>query len=96
MVDSDPVPLHMRLALLGTVAMICVGAELYAELGRDILSAVPMKNAFVVTHTSLEQAGYILDRSSKDKKVFQAFGKVKPGSSDELIVSGAVELFKKL
>ena len=96
MVDSDPVPLHMRLALLGNVAMICVGAELYAELGRDILSAVPMKNAFVVTHTSLEQAGYILDRSSKDKKVFQAFGKVKPGSSDELIVSGAVELFKKL
>lgn len=95
MVDADPVSMEMRLAILGDVAMICAGAELYAEIGRDVLEAVPYKNAFIVTHTCIHQAGYILDKTSKHKKVFQAFMAVKPGSADELIVDGALALFEK-
>lgn len=52
------------------------------------------KKAFLVTHTSLHQAGCILDRTSKDKKVFQAFMDVRPGSTDELIVNNALDLFE--
>ena len=48
----------------------------------------------MVTHTSLEQAGYILDKTSKDKKVFQAFMPVRPGSADGLIVENTLELFE--
>lgn len=94
MVDADPVNLEMRLAMLGDVAMICAGAELYAEIGRDVLEAVPCKKAFLVTHTNLNAAGYILDKTSRDKKVFQAFMQVKPGSADELIVENALALFE--
>ena len=94
MVPADPVNLEMRLAVLGDVAMICAGAELYAEIGRDMLEAVPYKKAFLVTHTALHQAGYILDKTSKDKKVFQAFMDVRPGSADGLIVNNALELFE--
>lgn len=94
MEDADPVKLEMRLAVLGDVAMICAGAELYAEIGRDVLEAVPYKKAFLVTHTSVHQAGYILDKTSKDKKVFQAFMEVKPGSADELIVNNTLEMFE--
>ncbi len=94
MVPADPVNLEMRLAVLGDVAMICAGAELYAEIGRDMLEAVPYKKAFLVTHTALHQAGYILDKTSKDKKVFQSFMDVKPGSADGLIVNNALELFE--
>lgn len=94
MMDADPVKLEMRLAILGDVAMICAGGELYAEIGRDMLNAIPCKKAFLVTHTSVHQAGYILDKTSKDKKVFQAFGNVKPGSADERIVKNTLDLFE--
>jgi len=94
MVEDDPVKLEMRLLLLGDIAIICAGGELYAEIGRDMLAAVPYKKAMVVTHTSLHQAGYILDKTSKDKKVFQAFGAVRPGSADEKIVENTVALFE--
>lgn len=94
MEDADPVNLEMRLAILGDVAMICAGAELYAEIGRDVLEAVPCKKAFLVTHTSLNAAGYILDKTSAHKKVFQAFMEVKPGSADELIVNNALDMFE--
>lgn len=94
MVEGSPVKLEMRLLLLGDIAMICAAGELYAEIGRDMLAAAPYKKAFVVTHTSLEQAGYILDKTSKDKKVFQAFMPVRPGSADGLIVENTLELFE--
>ena len=42
----------------------------------------------------MHQAGYILDKTSKDKKVFQAFGAVRPGSADEKIVENTVALFE--
>lgn len=94
MVAGDPVKLEMRLVLLGDIAMICAAGELYAEIGRDMLAAAPCKKAFVVTHTARRQAGYILDRTSRDKKVFQAFMPVKPGSADGLIVQNTLELFE--
>lgn len=93
MLDSDPVKLEMRLLLLGDIAVICAGGELYAEIGRDILAAAPYKKAMVMTHTSMDNAGYILDKTSADKQVFQAFGRVKPGCSDALIVGNALTLF---
>lgn len=96
MAEAAPVPMEMRLLVMGDVAMICAAAELYAEIGRDVLQAVPYKKAFIVTHTAVEQAGYILDKTSKDKKVFQAFAKVVPGEADERIVKGALDLFERL
>lgn len=96
MADADPVPLDMRLLLLGDVALICAGGELYAEIGRDMLAAVPYRKAMVITHTSPRNAGYILDKSSKDKKVFQAFSGTKPGASDERIVENTLALFEEI
>lgn len=96
MIDAAPVPMELRLLVMGDVAMICAGAELYAEIGRDALEAVPYKNAFIVTHTTVDQAGYVLDKTSKDKKVFQAFAQVAPGMADEIIVNGVRELFEMI
>lgn len=93
MQEADPVRMEMRLLLLGDIAVICAGAELYAEIGRDILNTVPFKKAMILTHSAPTNAGYILDESSKHKKVFQAFGKVKPGSADKRIVDNALTLF---
>jgi len=96
MADGDePVELRMQLILLGDIAIIGMNAEPYCEIGRDIKAASPFKNTFVVTHTDTKKAGYILDKSSKDHKVFQAFSQVKPGSSDELILECEQELFRE-
>ncbi|MCM1296432.1 MAG: hypothetical protein NC311_12915 [Muribaculaceae bacterium] len=94
MIKADDVRLEMTLSILGGIAMIGIGGEPYAELGRDLLDAVPCKNSFIVTHIAADSARYILDKGSKDKKVFQAFRRVVPGSADELIVDAALDLFR--
>ena len=76
---------------LGKVGIFLTSGELYAEIGRDIMQASKVENTFVITHIPGE-GGYTLDRSSKDHKVFQAFGNVEPGSTDEPLIQRAAEL----
>lgn len=91
--DPDhPVELKMQLALLGDIAVVGVPAEIYAEIGRDMKEASPYRKTIVMTHND-RSIGYILDKTAKDKKVFQSFGRVKPGCSDEKIVENMLELF---
>lgn len=91
---NHPVELKMQLAILGDVALVGIPAEIYAEIGRDCKTASPFKKTVVVTHTS-NSVGYILDKTAIDKKVFQSFGRVKPGMSDELIINAMLEMFDK-
>lgn len=95
MVDDleNPAELKMQLILLGDVAIIGANAELYCQIGRDMKLTSPYKKTFVVTHTEIEKVGYILDKTSAHHKVFQAFSKVKPGSSDDLILGCEHDLF---
>ena len=46
----------------------------------------------VIEHTDTPGCGYILDASSAEHDVFQSFSSVIPGSSDELIVDGVLEM----
>jgi hypothetical protein len=91
---ENPVELKMQLALFGDIAFVGVPAEIYAEIGRDMKEASPYKKTVIVTHSD-KSVGYILDKTAKDKKVFQSFGRVKPGCSDELIVENMLDLFEK-
>ncbi len=92
---AHPAKLKMQLLMLGDIAVILANAELYAQLGRDIKEASPYKKTFVITHSDVS-IGYILDKSSKEEKVFQAFSPVKPGSADEAIVDCEMALFEEL
>jgi len=94
---ENPVELSMELIVIGNTAIVCANAELYAEIGRDMKAASPMRNTFVVTHTA-PSVGYILDKTAaeRDEKVFQAFGEVKPGAADDLIVKNELEMFGEL
>lgn len=94
MIDDvdNPAELKMQVLMLGDIAVVLANAELYAQIGRDMKAASPYKKTFVVTHSD-KSIGYILDKSSVNEKVFQAFTRVKPGSADELIIDCQTELF---
>ncbi len=95
--DPDhPVKMEMWLFVVGDVALIFTDGEMYAEIGRDMKNASPYRDTMIVTHIGPGRTGYIQDKSSVSHKVFQAFGKVKPGASDDIIVDGVKELFRKL
>lgn len=87
--------LKMQVLILGDIAIILANAELYAQIGRDMKKASPYRKTFVVTHSDTN-IGYVLDKSSVDEKVFQAFTWIKPGSSDELILNCENELFDEV
>ena len=93
---EHPTELRMQLLLLGDIAIVCAGAEPYCEIGRYIKAASPYKKTFVMTHTEskLHSAGYILDKSSEDHLVFQAFSQVIPGSADEQILACEKQMFE--
>ncbi|MCD8336201.1 MAG: hypothetical protein LUD18_02820 [Lachnospiraceae bacterium] len=92
---EHPVPLYMELLILGDTAIVCVGAELFAQLGQKIKEASPWKHTVVLTHTHYH-IGYILDESSKDVRAQQSFGRIKPGAADELILEGVQEMFAEV
>ncbi len=95
MADNGLAEMKMHLIILGDIAILCANAELYCQIGRDMKLASPYKNTFVMTHTDMTKTGYILDESSKDYKVFQAFSAIKPGSSDKIIVRCELDLFEE-
>lgn len=99
MVDDPehPVKLQMQLHLLGDIALVCANAELYCEIGRDMKEASPYKKTIVVTHTDDKRKGvsYIMDKTAAERKekVFQSFGKVKPGAAEGPIIRNELEMF---
>ncbi len=95
MIPGGRVPLHMQLAVLGDVAWVGMGAELYNELGVLCKENSPFRQTVIVTHTDGFGAGYILNDGSKDHKVFQSYSKVHPGNNDKPIVEGMLDMFDK-
>ncbi|MGM9521350.1 MAG: hypothetical protein ACI3VB_02590 [Oscillospiraceae bacterium] len=94
---EHPIEMCMQLVTLGDIAIVCAGAELYSRIGQDIIAASPFKNTFVITHTEDKgHVGYVPDRLSVDELVFQNFSKVKPGASDEIILSCAKDMFSEI
>ncbi len=88
---DNPVQMHMQLAVLGDIALVGVPAEIYCEIGRDMKEASLPEHTIIMEFTD-EYCGYILDKESADKDVFQSFSSVKPGSSDELIINGMLSM----
>lgn len=88
---EDPVIMNMQLVVLGDIALVGIPAEIYCEIGRDIKEASPLANTVVVQFTD-GNCGYILDASSAGHDVFQSFSSVIPGSADQLIVDGVLEM----
>lgn len=96
-VESDPVnPVNMSMHLLtiGNIALVLTNGEMYAKIGDDIKKVSPLKNTVVITYSMAPNTNYIIDKNSIEHKVFQAFGNVVPGESDDLIIDAAKSLFE--
>ncbi len=99
MVDDPehPVPLKMQLVLLGNIALVCAGAELYAQIGRDIKETSPYRHTVVITHTQdIRHVGYIMDKSSVNVKTMPSFGPVKPGAGHDPILACEAGMFDRI
>lgn len=84
----------LNLLMLDDLAVLLTSGELYAEIARDMMAAVPVKDSFVVTHIP-GKGGYTLDKSSADHKTFQSFGGVKAGDADEPLCRRSAELVER-
>ena len=92
---EHPFNLYLQQALLGDIAFIGVGAELYSQLGRDCIEISPYKKTILVTHVARGR-GYIVDRYSVNNGTFQTFGPIRPGKADDLILHEINTQFDKL
>ena len=98
---EHPTELRMQLVTMGDIAIVGVGGEPYAELGRDIKAALPAKHTIVVTHITggmgdnPHAVGYIVDKSSIGSHNVKMYRNLKPGFYDELIIEAAKELYRK-
>lgn len=93
MAPGKPRHMYLHLLKLGNIAMLFANAEIFAEIGRDMKAASPMKNTIIVTHHYGPKCHYIFDKTSKDVLLPMAYGGVAPGEADELIVEGELTLF---
>lgn len=84
----------LNLLMLDDLAVLLTSGELYAEIARDMMAAVPVKDSFVVTHIP-GKGGYTLDKSSADHRTFQSFGGVKAGDADEPLCRRSAELVEQ-
>jgi len=85
----------LQVLRLGDTAVVFTSGELYAEIARDMIAAVPVRNCFVVTHIPGD-GGYTLDKNSADHKTFQAFGRIAPGITDDVFTARTAELVSHL
>lgn len=96
MIPSDEkVPMKAQLVLLGDIAIYGVACELYNEIAVLCKEASPFKHTMIATHIGTPSVGYVLDDASKDKKVFQSFGAVRPGQSNGIVVNGMLDMFEE-
>jgi hypothetical protein len=93
---DEKVPMRAQLIVLGDVAFYGVACELYNEIGLLCKTASPLNHTIITTHIGDKGVGYVLDDDSKDHKVFQSFGRVREGKSNQLIVDGMLEMFNRL
>lgn len=87
-------PMEMKLIVLGNIALIGTGGEIYAKIGKKIKDASPMTNTIVVTHCGLGGGAYMASDDSADHNVFEYFGRARPGRIDETILKGEDVLFR--
>lgn len=93
--------LQMEMLILGDVAILGLGCELFCQIGRDIKAALPAKHTMVITHTPgyvgdhPHAVGYIVDKSSVDSHNHKLYRNLKPGFYDDLIVNAAKDLYYK-
>ena len=91
--------LQMQLFTLGNISFVCLGCELYNQIGRDIKKAMPAEHTVVITHTpgyvgdNPWAVGYVVDKSSLDTGNKKLYSNLKPGFYDEQIVEEAVNLY---
>ncbi len=91
---GHPVEMKMQLLLLGDIAVVCAGAELFSAIGKNIRDASPYKRTVIITHTQEgEHVGYVPDQSAVGCRLFECYGKIMPGQSDAAITEKAKELF---
>ncbi len=96
---EHPTTLQMEMLILGDVAILGLGCELFCQIGRDIKAALPAKHTVVVTHTpgyvgdNPHAVGYIVDKSSADSHNHKLYRNLKPGHYDDLIVDAAKKLY---
>lgn len=96
MIPSDEkVPMKAQLVIIGDVAIFGVACEPYNEIGLLCKKASPLKKTIIATHIGEPSVGYVLDNASKNHKVFQSFGTVRPGQSNEIMVNGMLNMFDK-
>lgn len=94
--------LKMELLMLGDIAIICMGAEPFCQIGRDIKKALPAAHTVVVTHTpgfvgdNPHAVGYIVDKASANSESPKCFRNLKPGFYDEMIVKCAMDMYGEI
>ena len=92
---DEKVPMRTQLVVIGDIAFYGVACELYNEIGQLCKAASPLRHTIVTTHIGDKGVGYVLDDASKGHKVFQSFGRVREGESNDLVVNGMLEMFGK-
>lgn len=100
---EHPTTLLMEVLSFGDVAFVCLGCELFCQIGRAIKESIPAKHTVVITHTpgyvgaTPHQVGYIVDKSSipgsHNQKLYR---NLKPGFYDAGIVYLANDIYAKL
>lgn len=96
---EHPTTLQMEMLILGDVAILGLGCELFCQIGRDIKEALQAKHTIIVTHTpgyvgdNPLAVGYIVDKSSVDSHNHKLYRNLKPGHYDDLIVDAAKKLY---
>ena len=90
---DEKVPMRQLLVILGDIAVVGIGGELYNEIGVLCKEKSPYRKTMITTHIGYPSVGYILDDDSKDRKVFQSFGRIRAGESNEIVVKGMLKLF---
>ena len=96
MKPGKPKTMHLHLLKLGNIALLFANAEIFAQIGRDMKAASPMKQTVIVTHHYGPKCHYIFDKTSKDVLLPMAYGGVAPGSAYDLIVEGEKALFDEI
>lgn len=92
---ENPIPMRMQLLMLGNIAIVCAGCEMYAEIGVRMKEESPYRNTMIITHTKdYRHVGYLVDKTSVHHKCFQALGPVKPGVCEDIVLEGQYKLFE--
>lgn len=96
---EHPSTLLLDMLVLGDVALLGLGCELFCQIGRDIKAALPAKHTVVITHTpgyvgdNPHAVGYLVDKSSATSHNHKLYRNLKPGFYDELVVDAAKKLY---